>query len=326
MKPANPTFTVVVPTYNRSALLARAVDSVLNQTWTDFELIVVDDASTDDTPQVMAQFSDERLIYIRQPDNQGASAARNTGICRAKGQYVSFLDSDDELLPQFLEQTYRFFESCSGQIGFVWTGIYLVHDTPEGEVIAGKRVWQVDCPVPNQARWSTIIEGASGYGLTVQRDCFEKTGMFDERLPVHHDSELLIRLGLEFDFAVIPSVLLKYHAHDNTRLTDTMSRNRTVDEWKLIQKTHVEQFDLHPRLQELIHYNIVRRDYGLGNKGSGRTFMRQIVKKNPLHVGHWLNWFSFEAFGLSAPGLTKRYLPRNWGRKVIRTYATLRGK
>lgn len=95
------TFSIIIPTYNRAAFLPKAIESVLAQTYTDWELIIVDDGSTDNTKEVISQYSDGRIIYIYQ-QNAERSAARNNGINHAKGDYVCFLDSDDEYLNNYL--------------------------------------------------------------------------------------------------------------------------------------------------------------------------------------------------------------------------------
>src|SRR5213593_3007644 len=93
-----PTFTVVIPTYNRKRTILAAIKSVLSQTYADFEAIVVDDGSSDDTRSVVTALEDPRIHYLWQP-NGGGSKARNTGIDAAQGKYIAFLDSDDQFLP-----------------------------------------------------------------------------------------------------------------------------------------------------------------------------------------------------------------------------------
>src|SRR5262245_49867936 len=100
----DPMVTVVIPTRNRACVLRRAVDSVLRQTVTDFELIVVDDASTDGTEALVGSIRDSRVRYIKCRNGVGASAARNIGIRAARGRFVAFQDSDDEWLPAKLER------------------------------------------------------------------------------------------------------------------------------------------------------------------------------------------------------------------------------
>src|SRR5436853_1669432 len=105
--------SVIVPTYNRRETIQAAIASVQRQTFTDWELIVVDDGSTDDTAALI-EGSDPRLVLIRQK-NQGVNAARNNGMLSARGQYIAFLDSDDEWLPHHLELSVAFFRAFPGE-------------------------------------------------------------------------------------------------------------------------------------------------------------------------------------------------------------------
>src|SRR5512137_58568 len=99
-----PTVSIVIVTYNRATLLGCSISSVLGQTYGDFELIIVDDASTDNTAEVVSSFSDERVKYIRRERNGGVHAARNTGVRAAIGRFVGFNDDDDEWLPDKLQR------------------------------------------------------------------------------------------------------------------------------------------------------------------------------------------------------------------------------
>lgn len=99
----NPTFSIIIPTYNRASLVERAIKSALVQTLHDFELIIIDDGSTDDTEGIVKSFNDPRLIYKKFADNKGVNTARNHGLDIARGRYINFFDSDDELLPNALE-------------------------------------------------------------------------------------------------------------------------------------------------------------------------------------------------------------------------------
>lgn len=118
-----PTVSVVIPLYNKGKYIGRAMSSVLMQTRQPFEIIVVDDGSTDDGPEKVQAFSDQRIRLFRQ-ENKGPGAARNAGLARAKGKYVAFLDADDEWLPSFLETGVAFLEDGTAKIAAVWTGYY----------------------------------------------------------------------------------------------------------------------------------------------------------------------------------------------------------
>ena len=128
-----PKVSVVIPTYNRAQVVWLAIRSVAVQTFPDWELIVVDDGSADDTERIVQAFRDPRIRYIRQDRNRGQSAAQITGIAVARGGYVSFLDSDDEWLPGKLASEVALFESAGGRIGLVYTGKMLVDE--QGRVI-----------------------------------------------------------------------------------------------------------------------------------------------------------------------------------------------
>ena len=117
---SNPGISVIIPTYNRAHLISRSAKSVLAQTYPDFELIIVDDGSGDNTEEIIEALADPRIRYLRHESNRGVSAARNTGIRAARGDYIAFQDSDDEWLPQKLEKQLGLFEQDNrGDLGLV---------------------------------------------------------------------------------------------------------------------------------------------------------------------------------------------------------------
>src|SRR5687767_7523259 len=122
----DPVVSVVLPTYNRAPLLGRAIRSVLGQSYTDFELIVVDDGSTDGTSGVVAGFRDKRIRYLPLARNTGAGAARNAGIRVARGKFVAFQDSDDEWLPAKLAKQMSAFERGPAKLGVVYSDMQRV--------------------------------------------------------------------------------------------------------------------------------------------------------------------------------------------------------
>ena len=126
--------SVVIPTHNRANLVGRAIQSVLDQTYRDFELIVVDDASTDGTEEVTKALNDNRIRYIHHMMNRGASGARNTGIENANGEYIAFLNDDDEWLPEYLDQMISFLEAKDRSIGLVYCPFYRI-DPDTNEVL-----------------------------------------------------------------------------------------------------------------------------------------------------------------------------------------------
>src|SRR3989339_407607 len=118
----SPAISVIIPTYNRANVIGRAIKSVLGQSFEDFELVIVDDGSRDNTAEVIEHFRDRRIRYIKHKDNQGQNFALNTGVMAAMGRYVSFLDSDDEWREDMLEKVYNKFSS-DPELGCVYARI-----------------------------------------------------------------------------------------------------------------------------------------------------------------------------------------------------------
>ena len=113
---SGPLVTVIIPTYNRANQISRAIHSVQAQSYKHWELLIVDDASNDDTAKIISNIADSRIQYIRHETNQGAAAARNTALAQAKGEYIAFLDSDDEWIPAKLEKQVIYFEQLPASV------------------------------------------------------------------------------------------------------------------------------------------------------------------------------------------------------------------
>lgn len=179
-----PRVSVVIPTYNRAYLLRKAIESVLHQTFTDFELIVVDDGSTDNTKEVIGSIADPRIKYLTQP-NKGVAAASNTGIRAAAGEFVAFLHSDDLFLPEKLAAQMAMVDN-DPSIGLVYSLFY-------SSRIGGPKKLQGRCYPPGSRE---LPEGPKMYLPTtlIQRSWLEQVGGFDEGLAVSEDSELIWRL------------------------------------------------------------------------------------------------------------------------------------
>ena len=218
--------SIVLPTYQRGALIGRSIRSVLEQTYTDFELIVVDDGSTDDTAAEVARFSDPRLRYLRLDANRGAAAARNVGIRHAAGELIAFQDSDDEWLPTKLERHMEAFAGCGPDVGVVYSDMDRIrrdgtpHEHRSPDIVQGvlidpdTRFYQV-CKLGIQ---STII----------RRECFAAVGGFNEKFPALEDLELFIRLSRRYRFHHLRMALVRYHE------TDGLSQNMAA---KVVART-----------------------------------------------------------------------------------------
>jgi glycosyltransferase involved in cell wall biosynthesis len=220
--------SVIIPTYNRAYIISRAIESVLNQTYKDFEILVVDDGSKDNSEAVIKSILDDRIKYIRHEKNKGPAAARNTGIMASKGKYIAFLDSDDEWLPEKLEKQMMAFAVASPQVGIVYVGLL--------NVVGNMKTHRP----PNYVSWR---EGNLYYELLIdpiivfpstamiRRDCFAKVGMFDENLFAGEDWDLWIRIAKYYHFKFIDEVLaIRTVISDSITASNRDHRNSSVRE------------------------------------------------------------------------------------------------
>ncbi|WP_092066134.1 glycosyltransferase family 2 protein [Desulfonauticus submarinus] len=192
--------SVIIPTYNRASFLKDAVLSVLEQTYTNLELIIVDDGSTDDTSSVVSRIKDKRLRYFYQ-ENKGVAAARNFGLSLAKGDIISFLDSDDYWLPTKLEKQVNFLQQtnfCVVQCLEKWIR--------KGKLVNKKRKHFM----PAGWFWEKALEmcliGPSC--VLLYKQVFDEIGLFDENFVACEDYELWLRLLLHYPVGIVPEELV----------------------------------------------------------------------------------------------------------------------
>ncbi|WP_114576300.1 glycosyltransferase family 2 protein [Saliphagus sp. LR7] len=212
-----PTVSVVVPTHNRCRTLPRAIDSVLSGTYDDFELLVVDDGSTDATPEVVADYDDDRIRYLRFEENRGANAARNAGIEAARGEFVSFLDSDDAFRPRHLEVAAGVLSRAPATCDGVCTSYARIRGGAVGSI------QRVPEGVIDRA---AILDGnpiGSLSATTFRRSVLEAVGGFDEDLPSAQDYDLYVRVSEGSRLRGIGEVLVDHHT-DGDRISHDVSR------------------------------------------------------------------------------------------------------
>lgn len=201
------TVTVIIPTYNRALMLGRAINSVLNQTYIDFELIIVDDASTDDTQNTVERINDSRMRYIKNPLNRGVAYSKNRGIEKANGEFIAFLDDDDEWLPQKLEKQMELFRSLPDEYGIVYCG--LNYCNRKGNIMAEKHATHRGY-VLRSALKGTI---AGGLVPVIRKKVFDNIGMHDEQLHNAEDWDINIRIARKYKFDYIDIPMVNYYIY-----------------------------------------------------------------------------------------------------------------
>ena len=206
-----PRFSVVIPTYNRRTFVVKAIDSVLNQTCTDYELIVVDDGSTDGTKQALERYG-EKICFLRQ-DNAGVSAARNAGIRQARGEWIAFLDSDDEWAPDYLATQMRHIWRYPQAVAHVVNADNLFPDGKVNNHFAGMGLLEefrdTSC-ILLEKPFRCIVSHTHWFlqAVVVRRDVLLQVGLLDQELSIAEDMDLVGRLALRGPFTLCSETLV----------------------------------------------------------------------------------------------------------------------
>jgi glycosyltransferase involved in cell wall biosynthesis len=213
--------TVIIPVYNRPGFVKEAIQSVLDQTYSNVEIIVVNDGSTDDTPLVLQSFGDK--IRIIHQENRGVSAARNTGIKNSKSKWIAFLDSDDIWLPEKLHLQIQFFENHPDA---------RICQTEEIWIKDGKRLY----PKKKHKKKSGMIFKnclplciVSPSAVMIHREMFDLVGVFDESLPACEDYDLWLRISCQYPIYLLDKpLIIKRGGHD-----DQLSQAIRLDRFRI---------------------------------------------------------------------------------------------
>jgi len=271
----HPAVTVIIPSYNRAHVVKRAIKSVLAQTYQHFEIIIVDDGSTDNTAEVVKSIADDRVKYIRHDVNKGTpAAARNTGIREASGEFVGFVDSDDEWLPGKLEKQIEKFLSSAPGVGVVYGG-YAVLDEKTGRVMGEVH------PKKRGHIFEEVLKlliPATPLVHLVKRECFDRVGLFDEDLRFAEDFDMWLRIAEQYEFDFVDEVVAVYHV-SQTQITS--DRVRASDGFLKFMAKHQQTLSKYPdALAHQLKYAgqcyLVRHDYA-----SARRYFAQAIRANP---------------------------------------------
>ncbi len=278
--------SVVIPTYNCGHYICQAVDSVLAQTYRDFELVVVDDESTDNTRELLMQYG-KQFRYIYQ-GNKGMTAARNTGIKNSSGEYIGFLDSDDIWLPNKLDRQVKLLDGAA-EVGLVYCWHYYIN--AEGDRCA---FWNntIGRSFESGSRlFEKLIEGnvISGGCSTpvIRRKCLEKSGMFDESISYSGDWDLWLRISMDYVIAVIPEPLASYRVLDENHKYPEKFVQYNVDKGLvtviekasrlLAERGYKDHEKLKRRALVGIHLHCAEMWQSLGNWSSARSHLLKAV-------------------------------------------------
>lgn len=251
-----PFFSVIIPTYNRANLLSEAIQSVLNQTFSDYELIVVDDHSTDNTKSIVNSFSDKRIIYILNDRSGGGAGARNTGIFRARGEWIAFLDDDDVWLPEKLELLFKKIQEIDNEIGLIYNGFANYNFEKKKEIsviVPHKKGW-----IQKDILYTNYIGTFSA--VSTKTALLKKIGGLDEQFTAMQDMELYVRIAGLAKIDFIKEKLSYIRQNNPDRIS--LNNNKKLNSSLLFYQKHRDLIKKSPRIrhriESLIFINALR--------------------------------------------------------------------
>jgi glycosyltransferase involved in cell wall biosynthesis len=311
--------SVVIPTYNRAAFIVKALQSVLDQTFQDFEIVVVDDGSTDETAEIIRRMDEPRIRFLRQ-DHRGVSAALNTGWRAAQGEYIARLDSDDRWLPTLLQELLAVLEQDSA-LAVAYARAQAIN--AEGALlpqVMGARERFVGATLTSLVYGDFVCPMA----VVIRRTALEAVGGYDETLMANEDWDLWIRLAAAYRFAYVPRVLAQYRFHgqnltrsDSERMERVMQdRARVLD--KIFSGPHVPASVL--EIKALAYRNLyldwmirylerrdMRRAWRMFRRALAHAPSRALFMPRALAVTVYYLWLSKTRWGVA---LTEWFVAR----------------
>ncbi|WP_163336856.1 glycosyltransferase family 2 protein [Desulfopila sp. IMCC35008] len=282
-KKCKPNVSIILPTYNREYCLLKSINSLINQTYKDFEIIITDDGSTDDTKNLVLSISDDRIRYISSGSRQGANAARNRGICAARGKYIAFHDSDDEWLPDKLELQIESLKRFGDSAKVCFCGFVRIDG--ENEKYIPKKKRQIESGLHDfhyQLLKGNFITTPS---LIVEKKILNKVGMFDDSLDRLQDWDLVLRLSNNTKFVFIDQPLLISYITD-----DSITRRKSL--WQGVEKIvekYKGDFFAHPsslliQYLNICIFSIIDMEFVIFGKYFLKTISLMMMKPSALFI------------------------------------------
>jgi glycosyltransferase involved in cell wall biosynthesis len=307
-----PEVSVVIPAYNSAKYLPETIESIISQSFKDIEIIIIDDASTDNTSDIIARINSSDIRYFRLEANHGGpSRPRNVGIQKAKGEFIAFCDSDDLFVPGRLSTAIKFLrnnpdigmvftdaqkfdEDTGADIGNFLNGYDLFHSLPKEKVAESCFI------IASEDAFSCLFyeNYIMPTGVTVRASVFETVGYFDETITNGDDRDMWFRISKDYPIGFIDKVGFKYRKRANS--ISTRGPELAINRSKVIRKQLNN--NISPRLQKRCHKIIANNAYGIGYYYQSRGDMKNAKKHYCQSLVESFNWPALRGLFISILG------------------------
>jgi glycosyltransferase involved in cell wall biosynthesis len=316
--------SVIIPTYQSAQFIRETIDSVLAQTYKDYEVIVVDGKSTDGTVEILKSYSNRIRIVIQ--DGKGIANARNVGILMSEGEYVAFVDSDDVWLPDKLSIQVKFLDEKSSRVGLVYSDAWLFPEDDVGKTsyLANKRAFQIGKPRKGKITRQLFAENfIPASTVMIRKFCFEEVGLFDESFMLCEDIDMWIRIAKSFEIDYQDLVLAKIRLHlgSATQNREQLLKSQIMLENKimtmmpyLLEKSNLKS----AQRRQCRNHLLLGIEYLMkGKNDDAKQEFRYCTKLCPRSMNaYFLLVIALFPFNLSKRFVSGRYLHGNFAQRV----------
>lgn len=261
--------SIIIPTYNRGRLIKKSIDSILNQTYTNFELIIVDDNSDDNTEDIVKAIDDKRIRYVKQNENIGANKARNLGVEISNGKYIAFNDSDDEWLPNKLElQLDKLIKTNSDLV-------FCSYNRYDGE----RRMIVPNVEIDSKTIFRDLLRGnlISTQTILVKKQCLLNQ-KFDETLPRFQDWDLVIRIAKKYKIEFVDIPLVNVYVQEDSISKSSVKAKIALD---IMRKKYIEDLKLDKRAMSRWYRMSMQYSESLQSRGN---YLLNAIKNDPINI------------------------------------------
>jgi len=281
--------SVIIPVYNGEYMIKRAIESVLSQTYRDFEIIVVDDGSTDNTSEVLKPYRD-RIGYFYQ-ENRGVAGARNKGIEKSKGEYIAFLDQDDIWLPEKLELQAKYLDGNT-DVSMVYSRYWREYEDTGGKKLRPKKKYLEDGYIYTKVLFRYLIWIGT---VMLRRSCFDVLGKFDTSLVPAEDKDMLLRVAKNYKVGFIEDPLAIHRIRKNSlarhnKLKNLIARERVLNlgfqglkPWEKFLYFILYRFKHSRHLAKIGKHYLKEREYQ-----TSKHLYSQAIIKYPFRLKYWV--------------------------------------
>ena len=296
-----------MPTHNRAHIVGKAIQSILDQTYQDFEFIIVNDASNDNTEEVVKGFTDERIRYTRMEKSPGTSAAaRNTGIRMARGKYIAQQDDDTIWNPEKLAKQVKVMDAAPPEVGIVYTG-FLIHTDARNHYLPEPYILEREGNIFKQ-----VLKGegfSTNPPILARRECYERLGLYDEELPSMLDWDMWIRMAKHYQVRLIDEPLVTTHYSPSTSHYNEMA---FIKGFIAVLDKHFNEYIETDK--ELLARSYFERGLSLclmrdaAERAEGRKYVQKAFRLSPLRLRHGMGVIA-SWLGLTDPYIRALNLP-----------------